>query len=80
MKRHNDSFTTPLKRQGDDAISVVSRDFSERKYRNIRAHKKDVDMDKQHFLRKVSKYDIDRGCVDFGYLKKEKQREITENN
>ena len=37
-------------------------------------------MGKEKFIRKISKYDIDRGMVDFNYLKKEKVREVTENN
>lgn len=40
---------------------------------------KDIEVEKSHFIRKISKYDIDRGTVDFYKLKREKEKEITEN-
>ena len=34
----------------------------------------------EQYFRKISKYDIDRQCVDFDKLKKEKERERTDAN
>ena len=78
-KKMTGTFLTPVKRVGSDNMSVVSRQFSE-KPSNIKLAKKNVEMDKCNFYRKVSKYDIDRGQVDFMYLKRERIKEVTENN
>lgn len=39
----------------------------------------DVDIDFTNYARKVSKYDIDRQTVNFAALKKEKEKDRTEN-
>jgi hypothetical protein len=39
----------------------------------------EIEVDKSKFIRKISKYDIDRGVVDFDALKKEKEKEFAEN-
>ena len=36
-------------------------------------------IDYKPYLRKVSKYDIDRGAVDFNKLRREKEKDRTEN-
>lgn len=37
------------------------------------------DIDYRDYVRRVSKYDIDRGTVDFQRLKKEKEKDRTDN-
>ena len=37
----------------------------------------DIEIERSQFIRKISKYDIDRGIVDFDVLKKERTKEVT---
>ena len=71
---------TPKKGKGPVSCQSVSIQFSVKNSKS-RVAGPDVDVEKGNkFFRKISKYDIDRGIVDFAALKRERQRETAEAN